>query len=221
MAERLITRAICTIPLVLSLAPLSNAQLETGEIRLSAVDATGLALPSAGTLVSLASQTRRDFKTDGAGRFVFQHLPVGLYRLSVQHPGFTSASALIEIRSSVPYEARVSLNVEAAPTSVVVTDEATLLDPHRTGVAYSVGSQQIRERDSSIPARGVLSLIDMQPGWFFESNAVLHPRGSEYQTLFVVDGVPMDENRSPGFGPDLDSGDVTDMTVLTGNYPAE
>jgi hypothetical protein len=44
-----------------------------------------------------------------------------------------------------------------------------------------------------------------------EANGVLHPRGSEYQTLFVVDGIPMDENRSPAFAPDLKrtrSGDV-------------
>ncbi len=44
-------------------------------------------------------------------------------------------------------------------------------------------------------------LVNSQPGWLYEGNAVLHPRGSEYQTQFVVDGIPLTDNRSPGFGP--------------------
>ncbi len=54
-----------------------------------------------------------------------------------------------------------------------------------------------------------------------EANGVLHPRGSEYQTLFVVDGIPMDENRSPAFAPDLQENAIQAMSVLTGNIPAE
>jgi outer membrane receptor for Fe3+-dicitrate len=88
-------------------------------------------------------------------------------------------------------------------------------------VSYAVGSQQIREEQSSIPNRGLLDLIDMQPGWLMEANAVLHPRGSEYQTLFVVDGVPMDENRSPAFAPDLETAEVSAISTMTGNFPAE
>ncbi|MBV9268051.1 MAG: TonB-dependent receptor [Acidobacteriaceae bacterium] len=108
-----------------------------------------------------------------------------------------------------------------ASTEVVVTDQATVLDPHRSGVDYSISSQQIREQQSPIPGRGILDLIDMQPGWLFEANGVLHPRGSEYQTQFVVDGMPMEENRSPAFSPGLDTDQVSEMSVITGNIPAE
>lgn len=31
----------------------------------------------------------------------------------------------------------------------------------------------------------------------------------------------MDENRSPGFAPDLEDAEVTELSVLTANYPAE
>jgi hypothetical protein len=61
----------------------------------------------------------------------------------------------------------------------------------------------------------------MQPGWLFEANGVLHPRGSEYQTQFVIDGMPMNENRSPAFAPGLETDQVTEMTVMTANIPAE
>ncbi|MGA2589910.1 MAG: TonB-dependent receptor [Bryobacteraceae bacterium] len=207
--------------LLLLACGIASGQVDTGQLRLSVSDSTGLALPSSGTLVSEASQTRRAFQTDDAGRFTFQHLPFGMYRLTVEHASFMTSATLIEIRSAVPREVHIELRVQAAPTEVIVTDDATLIDPHSTGVTYAVGSQEIREQSSPIPGRGLMDLVNMQPGWLFEANAVLHPRGSENQTLFVVDGVPMDENRSPGFAPDLDTGDVQSMSVLTGNYPAE
>ena len=200
---------------------LAWGQLDTGELRLSVADSTGLALPSSGALVSEVTQTRRNFQTDDAGHFTFQHLPFGIYRLTVEHAGFGPASSLIEIRSAVPRETHVVLKVAAAAAEVVVTDAATLIDPHSTGVNYAVGSQQIQEQQSAIPGRGLMDLVNMQPGWLFEANAVLHPRGSENQTLFVVDGVPMDENRSPGFAPDLETSEIQSMSVLTGDYPAE
>jgi len=170
--------------------------------------------------VSDASHSRREFVTDDQGRFTFEHLPFGVYRLTIQRSGFQDYTALVEVRSAVPRELPVQMAVQAASTAVTVTDKATLLDVHRTGVVYAVGGQQAKERQSSIPGRGLLDLVNMQPGWLFEANGVLHPRGSEYQTLFVVDGVPMDEKRSPGMAPES-GGDVQSMSILTGNFPAE
>ena len=53
----------------------------------------------------------------------------------------------------------------------------------------------------------------------FQANGVLHPRGSEYDTLMVVDGVPMDENRSAAFAPGLQAAEVSSLSVMTGNIP--
>ena len=50
--------------------------------------------------------------------------------------------------------------------------------------------------------------MNSQPGWLYEGNAVLHPRGSEYQTQLVVDGIPLTDNRSPSHGPELEADDV-------------
>ena len=72
-----------------------------------------------------------------------------------------------------------------------------------------------------MPGRELLDLVNLQPGWLMESNGVLHPRGSEYQTLFVVDGVPMDDNRSPAFAPELPDAEIEAISVITGTFPAE
>jgi hypothetical protein len=38
---------------------------------------------------------------------------------------------------------------------------------------------------------------------------------------YVIDGLPITDNRSPAFAPELDADDVHAMTILTGGYPAE
>ncbi|MCU1386338.1 MAG: TonB-dependent receptor [Acidobacteria bacterium] len=215
------TRTGCTVAFVcLLLAPL-HAQLSTGELRLAVVDATGLAVPAAGTLASDASLTNRPFDTDQAGRVTFDRLPPGRYRLTVAGGGFTPHTELVDIRSALPREIRVTLELAPVAASVTVTDSATLVDVHRAGIAYTVGAQQVREQQSAVPGRELLDLVNLQPGWLMESNGVLHPRGSEYQTLFVVDGVPMDDNRSPAFAPELPDAEIEAVSVITGTFPAE
>ena len=67
----------------------------------------------------------------------------------------------------------------------------------------------------------MLDLVNSQPGWLYEGNAVLHPRGSEYQTQFVVDGIPLTDNRSPSFGPEIEANDIESLAIYTGGIPAE
>jgi outer membrane cobalamin receptor len=197
-------------------------QLETGEIRLLVEDPSGLPLPaSSGVLISDASNTRRPFETDALGRFTFTHLPFGVYRITVSHAGFQPLSTLVSVRSALPRDCSLRLSIQPVSAEVDVTGHPTLLDGHSTMLSYSAGPQQIQEEQSPIPARGVLDLVNLQPGWLFEANGVLHPRGSEDQTLFVVDGTPMDENRSPAFAPEFDIDNVQSMNIMTGGFPAE
>lgn len=72
-----------------------------------------------------------------------------------------------------------------------------------------------------MPGRSLQDLVNSQPGWLYEGNAVLHPRGSEYQTQFVVDGVPLTDNRSPSFGPEIEADDADSMSIYTAGIPAE
>src|SRR6202023_3808715 len=87
--------------------------------------------------------------------------------------------------------------------------------------ANRIGSEILQDHTSSQPGRSLLDLVDTQPGWLLEANGILHPRGSEYQTEYVVDGLPITDNRSPSFAPEIEADDVHSMTILTGGYPAE
>ena len=215
-------RSFKIVVIVAILTRLLVAQTQAGALHIAVTDTTGLPLPSSVTVSSKSLALEREAQTNEAGQVSFEHLPFGVYQVVVTRPQFASYSALVEIRTAAAREEKIQLSVQGQPsTTVQVTDAATLLDPHRTGVTYQIGSKQIHEEQPSIPGRGVLDLINMQPGWLVEANGVLHPRGSEYQTLFVVDGVPSDENRSPGFAPGLSTSEVSGMSVLTANYPAQ
>jgi outer membrane cobalamin receptor len=144
-----------------------------------------------------------------------------VYRLEVQREGFAPFSDSIEIRSAVPAEYHVTLRIIPMSTTVTVNDADTLIDPHRPGTINRIGKDTITDRVTSLPGRSLQDLINSQPGWLYEGNAVLHPRGSEYQTQLVVDGIPLTDNRSPSFGPELEADDVQSMSIYTAGIPAE
>jgi outer membrane cobalamin receptor len=196
-------------------------QRGTGELRLTVRDATGLPLEAAVELKGQATQVQLSFSTGREGRATAKALPFGQYVVRLERPGFAPWRGLIEIRSELPLEQQVTLGVAAIETTVTITDADTLLDPHRTGPVFWVGAESLRERRSSQPGRGVVDLVQTTPGWLLEANGVLHPRGSEYDTQYVIDGIPITDNRSPAFAPALDVDEFQSMNVFTANYPAE
>ena len=74
---------------------------------------------------------------------------------------------------------------------MLVTESATLVDPSATSTKYHVGAEELKQRAESLPGRGLTDLIVMQPGWAIEANGILHPRESEYDTQYVVNGFPV------------------------------
>ena len=192
-----------------------------GELHLEVHDPHGTAVSPIGELVSEANGFRRTFVAGPEGRYVAQDLPFGVYRLSLQAEGFAPWSDLVEIRSEVPVRVAVTLGVAPVTTQVQVNDSATLVDPYATGALYSIGRQSIEEHNAAQPGRELLDLVSEQPGWVYEANGVLHPRGSEYDVQFVVDGLPLTQNRSPAFAPSFDAGEVESLRVLTASFPGE
>lgn len=196
-------------------------QSNIGELRLSVTDPSGLAVKTQIEIVSEASQYRRILTTDDQGTLTLPRLPYGVYQLQIKQPGFASISESIEVHSSLPAVHVIRLKVTAVNESVTVKAENTLITPEQPGSVSQIGSDSIQNRVSSIPGRSIQDLVNSQPGWLYEGNAVLHPRGSEYQTQFVIDGIPLTDNRSPSFGPQIEADDVQSMSIYTAGIPAE
>ena len=197
------------------------AQSNRGELRLSVTDPSGLGVKATLELVSEANQYSNTLTTAEDGKLNAQRLSYGRYTMTVQGQGFAPVSRIIDIRSSLPVEVAVQLQVAGAQESVTVTGQETLLDIDQAGSVNQIGKEVIQKRLTSLPGRSIQDLVNTQPGWLYEGNAVLHPRGSEYQTQFVVDGIPLTDNRSPSFGPEIGANDVDSMTIYTAGFPAE
>jgi len=206
---------------VLLLALPLFAQSNAGELRLKVTGPDGLPLKATVALSSNALQFDRSLSTDDAGQLDARNLSFGLYRLHIQSESFSAYDGEVEIRSALPVEYLIRLNIAALSTAVNVTAENMLLDPERSGASNHIDEQQIADRPTSLPGRSLQDLVDSQPGWLYEGNAVLHPRGSEYQTQFVIDGIPLTDNRSPSFGPEIEADDVDSLTIYTAGIPSE
>src|SRR5271165_478722 len=211
------------IAIVLLWPVLLIAQSNRGELRITVTDPKGLAVKTSVRLVSEANQYDNFLTTSDDGKLSVQRLSYGTYQLTVAVPGFAPASETINIHSPIPVERAITLKLAAAQESVNVQAQDTLLDPDQTGSVNAIGSDAIEHRLTSLPGRSIQDLVNTQPGWLYEGNAVLHPRGSEYQTQFVIDGIPLTDNRSPSFGPEVAGGanDVDSMAIYTAGFPAE
>ena len=196
-------------------------QSNSGGLRLKVVDPAGLGLQTSVELISESNHFQQTYVTDEGGMLVARNLPFGVYHVGVKRSGFAFYATNIEVRSAIAAELRVQLSVAATQTAVNVSDSDTLVDPHRTGTVNRVDKDMLEHRSTALPGRSVIDLVNSQPGWLLESNGVLHPRGSEYQTQYVVDGIPLTDNRSPSFAPEIEADDDESMTILTANFPAE
>lgn len=196
-------------------------QSNTGELRLRVIDPSGRAVRTSVQIISEANQIRRILSTDDQGALTLQRLPFGTYQIQISQPGFAEVVQSLDIHSSIPTDHVIRFEVSAAKESVTVTADKTLIDTDEAGSVNQIGSDSIQNRVSSIPGRSIQDLVNSQPGWLYEGNAVLHPRGSEYQTQIVVDGIPLIDNRSPSFGPQIEADDVQSIGVYTAGIPAE
>ncbi len=216
-AYRLLT---CSAFLTLVVASVQG-QSDTGELRLRVTDPNGLALPSSVSLVSEANQVHRTLPTDANGYLDMERLPFGLYQLDIQRSGFERATPTVDIRSALPLDLQVSLSVAGSGVVVHVDASKTLMELDRAGAVTRIGKSFIQDSKGSLPGRSLIELMNDQPGWLYEGNAVLHPRGSEYQTQYVVDGLPLTDNRSPGFNVQVEAEDVQSLSIYTAGFPAE
>jgi outer membrane receptor for Fe3+-dicitrate len=219
--KKLGTKKLPIISVLLWALPMLG-QSFTGELRLTVIDPTGLGVKCTVEIISEANQYRSILTTDDQGNLDSKRLPYGIYQLKIEARAFAKVSESVEIRSALPLDRTIRLKVATVSESANVTASATLVDPYRAGSVNEIGSETIQNRLTALPGRSMQDLVNSEPGWLYEGNAVLHPRGSEYQTQFVVDGIPLTDNRSPSFGPEpAEADDIESIKIYTAGIPAE
>ena len=205
--------AVCVV------ASVAFPQRISGELRLQVTDPAGGSIRAVGAVVGQATGVERMFETDENGRVTLRGLPLGRYEVVIGSEGFSKKTELLEIDSQLPLEHVVRLEISPLTTTVEVQAVDTLFDPAHTA-AYLPHSA-LEDSASAAPNRAVINLVNTQPGWLLEANGTLHPRGSEYDVQYVVDGVPLYDNRSPAFAQSTNIDEFQSLNVRTAAYPAE
>ncbi len=192
-----------------------------GRVEVSVEDAGGGAVPALVELGSRSPAFAAEAIADSAGLAVLRRIPEGLYRLTVTHDGFEPFERDVEVRSAVPVSVEVELAVLAVTSAITVQGTTPLFEPDRPSQPVRVGRGFLRRSLGTTPGRSTVDVITTMPGWLLEANAVLHPRGAEYDTQYVIDGMPLYDNRSLAFAPPFENDEFESVTVFTAGIPAE
>jgi hypothetical protein len=198
-----------------------GAQVMEGELRVEVRDPAGRAVVCKVELSGRNPQFYAESQSNPQGEARLQRVPFGVYLLRVTRDGFEPFSRQIEIQSAVPKRVEAILQVAKVVTEITVEDSAPLLDTSRPRLVLRAGQEQLADSVGSSLGRSTIDTIASMPGWVLEANAVLHPRGSEYDTQYVVDGMPLYDNRSLAFAPAFENDEFESVNVMTAGLPAE
>jgi hypothetical protein len=111
--------------------------------------------------------------------------------------------------------------LENVRQEITIEAAAPLLDRQQPAMITQAGRDGLSEAPGSLPGRSVVDVVTSMPGWLVEANAVLHPRGSEYDTQYVIDGMPLYDNRSINVAPAFETREFEQVNVLVSGIPAE
>src|SRR5438270_1246878 len=225
-------RASAVFCAILFAASLTPAQSTGGRIIGRVTDPTGAQIAGANvTLTNQATGVANATQTNGDGDFSFLQVPVGTYKLSVQHPGFKEnlrKDVVLDLNQVLTLNA--TLQVGSKGETVDVTSEAPLVDTTSTQLGAVVDSRSVV--GLPLNSRDTYQLLQLQPGvqgvggsdLFYGSNqsgAVSVNGGRGRSNNFSVNGGDGNDLfvNSPAIQPSPDS--IAEFRVLSTTFDAE
>jgi hypothetical protein len=207
--------------LLLLISAFASAQ-SVGTVQGTITDPTGAVVPNATvTITSAISGYKQTTTTNDTGAYRFTGVPYQAFTVHAEAVGFNHGDSRGELRSNVPLTVNLQLGVAAAKQEVEVTEEAPLLETTSAGTHHDLDASIIERAPIITASGGVERLVQTVPGVVQDENGGMHPRGSESQVQYVVDGMPITDNMSSGFSTSLSAGTLRSAEVITGNVPAE
>jgi len=193
-----------------------------GTVQGTVTDPTGAVVANATvTLTSSVSGYRQATSTNATGFYKFSNVPFVPFSVHAEAPGFSHADVSGELRSNVPITLNLRLPVAHAKEEVTVNESSPVLETSSASTHHDLDYMSLQKAPVVGAGRGVEALVQSVPGFVQDDNGRMHPRGSESQVQYVIDGVPVTENLSSVFGSALDPRNLRSAEVITGNVPAE
>ena len=223
MLFRISFKAAMICGALLLFGPTLFGQARIGSVQGVVKDPTGALVPNASiTVTQPVTGYRQTTQTDAQGVFKLVNLPFNTYKVRAEAAGFQAAEQSIDLESTVPLIVELSLSLEETTAAVTITTGgAAMLEPDRTSSDTDINQTLLERPLGAAPSRAIESIVASTPGFVTDDNGRMHPRGSESQVQYVIDGVPVTDNMSAIFSTSLDARTLRTVEVLTGGIPAE
>jgi hypothetical protein len=227
-------QSLWRLTLILAVLPHLTEAAPTGRIFGTVSDPTG-ALVAQATIVARNEATGNEqiTRADESGNFLFSSLPVGVYTITVTHPGFRSYR-----QQSVTLEVDQALNLEIAlqlgETSETVSVEASppQVDTRSGTISEVVTEKQISELP--LNGRNVQQLVSLQAGVQITGRAYFYnadvPQSVSFfsvsgtpgnDTNYILDGGDHNDTWTNISMPTPNPDALQEFSVQTSNFTAE
>ena len=219
-------------------ATTASAQVNTANLTGLVTDSSGAVVPNVQVkAISADTGYNREVTTDHAGYYSFQDLPIGLYHVSVEAPGFETVSENVSLNVGQRQRRDFSLHVGAAQQTVNVEANGSTLSPDDASISTIVGANTIEQ--TPLYLRNWDDLLRTVPGvqisrYTQQSGNTSAGRTGDFnvngvhslQNNFILDGIDnntfsenVQELSTEASHPSVDV--IQEFNVITNPYSAE
>jgi len=206
------------------------AQSDRGTITGTVADPTGALIPASKVvLTNVETGSRSETVTTTTGNYTLAALPVGTYKLAVEHPGFSKSEMTnIVVQVAVTTRVDVVLQVGSATQSVEVSAESTLLKTESGEQSTTVTGAQINTLPINFgigagAIRNPLSFTQMTPGASINgwNNITVNGTNGGFRILFEgqESSSSLDPRVSDESQPSVEA--IQEFTLQTSNFAPE
>ncbi len=177
--------------------------------------------PVSGILVDLkarASEFTLNTRTDDAGQFHFDAVPLGEYTVTVSDGNFVADPQSVGVLSGTAPILHFELRLPSQNQTVVVSADAAQTET--VTPTTLVDRMQIQETPGAARTNSLAMITDYVPGAYYTHDQ-LHVRGG-HQVSWLIDGVAIpNTNIASNLGPQIDPKDIDTVETQRGSYSAD
>ncbi|MGA2964004.1 MAG: TonB-dependent receptor [Candidatus Korobacteraceae bacterium] len=187
------------------------------------LDPSGAVVPGATVEIhNPISHFDRTTTTDSVGKFTISNVPFNPYHITVTRTGFSPHAEDIDVRSVVPLNLSISLQVAGSSQSVTVEASGQDLLENTPVFHTDVDRDLFNKLPLESASSSVSSLVTLAtPGVAADSNGLFHGLGDHAENSFSVDGQPITDQQSKVFSNQIPLDSIESMEVISGAPPAQ
>ena len=185
-------------------------------------DPSGAVIPGATVeMKNPVSKFQNSTTTDGNGHFSVANVPFNSYHVIVTAPGFANHVQDVDVRSVVPVNLTVTLDVQTSAEVVTVESGGDLVETDST-FHTDIDKKMLDELPLASQSSALSAAVTQTtPGVTADSDGLIHGLGDHAENSISLDGQPVTDQSSKVFSNQIPLDSVQSMEVITGAPPAE